>query len=70
MNLKYGETPYETEHQVCRGDTEEDMLKERGQRLSKYQKVRGLPFHGASFSGRCPYRKKPLDIDFKWTIFF
>jgi len=37
MNLKYGETPYETEHQVCRGDTEEDMLKERGQRLSKYQ---------------------------------
>ncbi|KAF0033926.1 hypothetical protein F2P81_013992 [Scophthalmus maximus] len=23
----YGETPYETEHQVCRGDREEDLVK-------------------------------------------
>lgn len=23
--LNYGETPYETEHQICRGDTEEDV---------------------------------------------
>lgn len=32
--LNYGETPYETEHQICRGDTEEDVV-EKTKRADK-----------------------------------
>lgn len=42
----YGETPYETEHQVCRGDREEDLVKKTKQAeapLTLVQKVRSLP---------------------------